>query len=178
MRGATEVTLQRHQIVLRLPRKRTFMSDPRHIWNVIYNARSNRCHPPTSPNTAPATKNDFHEWSSSHMKRYLQCAYLTSLRFSTLLLALFSSLLYFSLLLTRLEYESNFLRIYSQTNLLSHESILRRIYSLTNLVANLFSYESILRRIYCQTNSARTYSQTNLLSHESILNFVFFSVFH
>ena len=24
------------------------MLDPRHIWNVIYNARSNRCHPPTS----------------------------------------------------------------------------------------------------------------------------------
>ena len=34
------------------------MIDPRYIWNVIYNARSNRCHPPTSPNTAPATQND------------------------------------------------------------------------------------------------------------------------
>ena len=29
-----------------------------HIWNLIYNARSNRCHYPTSPNTAPATQND------------------------------------------------------------------------------------------------------------------------
>ena len=29
-----------------------------HIWNVISNARSNRCHCPTSPNTAPAAKND------------------------------------------------------------------------------------------------------------------------
>ena len=28
----------------------------------------------TSPNTAPATKSDCHDWSSSHMKRYLQCA--------------------------------------------------------------------------------------------------------
>ena len=28
----------------------------RHIWNVIYNARSNRQHPPNSPNSAPATK--------------------------------------------------------------------------------------------------------------------------
>ena len=28
----------------------------------------------TSPNTAPATKSDTHHWSSSHMKRYLQCA--------------------------------------------------------------------------------------------------------
>ena len=28
----------------------------------------------TSPNTAPATKSNTHHWSSSHMKRYLQCA--------------------------------------------------------------------------------------------------------
>ncbi len=41
----------------------------------IYNARGNRGCPPTSPNnTAPATKNDSHDWSSSHMKRHLQCA--------------------------------------------------------------------------------------------------------
>ena len=57
MRGATGVTIQPHQI-LRLPRKVTPMLDPCHIWNVIYTARSNRCHHPTSPNTAPATKND------------------------------------------------------------------------------------------------------------------------
>ena len=73
MRRATEVTLQHHQI-LRLPRKVTVMIGPRHIWNVIYNARSNRCHLPTSPNTAPATKSECHDWSSSHMKRYWQCA--------------------------------------------------------------------------------------------------------
>ena len=74
MRGATKVTLQHHQI-LRLPRKMTLMIDLRHIWNVIYNVRSNRDYPPTSPNnTAPATKNDSHDWSSSHMKRHLQCA--------------------------------------------------------------------------------------------------------
>ena len=48
--------------------------DPLHTWNVIYNARSNKCHSPNSPNTAPATKNESHHWSSSHMKRYLQCA--------------------------------------------------------------------------------------------------------
>ena len=64
---------QRHQM-LRLPRKVTLMIDPRHIWNVIYNAQSNRTHPPTSPNTAPATQNDSHEWCPSHMKRHLQCA--------------------------------------------------------------------------------------------------------
>ena len=48
MSGAAGLILQRHQI-LHLPRKMTLMSDVRHIWNVIYNARSNRCHPPTSP---------------------------------------------------------------------------------------------------------------------------------
>ena len=73
MRGATYVILQHHQI-LRLPRKMTVMTAPRHRWNVIYNARNNRCHPPTSPNTAPATQNDCHDCSSSHMKRRLQCA--------------------------------------------------------------------------------------------------------
>ena len=41
---------------------------------VIYNARSNKSHPPTSPNTAPATQNESHDWSASHMKRHLQCA--------------------------------------------------------------------------------------------------------
>ena len=55
MRGATNVTRQVHQI-LRLPRKMNLMIDPRHIWNVIYNARSKQSHPLTSPNTAPATK--------------------------------------------------------------------------------------------------------------------------
>ena len=56
------------------------MIDPRQIWNVIYNARSNKSHPPTSPNTAPATKNDSHDWSLSHMKCYLQCAEQTDYR--------------------------------------------------------------------------------------------------
>ena len=41
-----------------LPRTtKYFVIDPHHIWNVIYNAQSNRHHPPTSPNTAPATPN-------------------------------------------------------------------------------------------------------------------------
>ena len=46
MCGAIGITLQRHQI-LHLPRKMTLMIDASHIWNVIYNARSNRHHPPT-----------------------------------------------------------------------------------------------------------------------------------
>ena len=56
MRGETCITFQPHQM-LPLPRKMMRIIDLRHIWNVIYNARSNRHHPPTSPNTAPATQN-------------------------------------------------------------------------------------------------------------------------
>ena len=73
LRLPRKLTLQDHQI-LRLPRKMTLMIDVRHTWHVIYNARSNRSHPPTSPNAAPATQNDSHHLSSWHMKRYLQCA--------------------------------------------------------------------------------------------------------
>ena len=73
MRRATRVSLQLQQ-VLRLPRKMTLMTDPCHTWNAFYNARSNKCHCPNSPNTAPVTKNESHDWSLSHMKRYLQCA--------------------------------------------------------------------------------------------------------
>ena len=73
MRGATGITLQLHQI-LHLPRKMNLMIDPHHIWNVIYNARSNSQHPPTSRKTAPATQNESHDWSTSHMKRHSQCA--------------------------------------------------------------------------------------------------------
>ena len=73
MREATGVINQRHQ-VLCLPRKMTRIIDPHDISNVSYNAQSNRIHPPTSPNIAPAMKNDSHDWSSSQMKRHLQCA--------------------------------------------------------------------------------------------------------
>ena len=73
MRVAKRVTLQLQQI-LHLPRKMNLMIDPPHIWKVIYNARSSKSHPPTSPNTAPATRNNWHQWSVSHMKRHFQCA--------------------------------------------------------------------------------------------------------
>ena len=73
MRGATRVIVQTHQI-LRLPRKMHLMIKPCQAWNASYNAQSNKCHCPNSPNTAPATKNESHDWSASHMKRYLQCA--------------------------------------------------------------------------------------------------------
>ena len=48
MREATGSTLTPHQI-LRLPRKINVMIDRANIWNVIYNARSDRHHPATSP---------------------------------------------------------------------------------------------------------------------------------
>ena len=72
LRLPRQVTLELHQILL-LPRKVTLIIDPVHTWNVIYNARSNKCHCPNSPNTAPATKNESHDWSLTQMKRYLQC---------------------------------------------------------------------------------------------------------
>ena len=50
------------------------MVHPHHISNLIYNARSNRCHHQTSPNTAPVTQNDSHSESSSHIKPHLHCA--------------------------------------------------------------------------------------------------------
>ena len=73
VRRATGVSIQPHQL-LRLSRRKTHILSPHRIWNVIYSARSNRCHHPTSPNTAPATKNDSTALSSSHMKRHFQCA--------------------------------------------------------------------------------------------------------
>ena len=73
LRLPRKVTLELHQ-VLHLPRKMTLMINPLHTWNAIYNARNNKCHCPNSPNTAPATKNNSDDQSSSHMKRYLQCA--------------------------------------------------------------------------------------------------------
>ena len=69
----SNISACRHQI-LRLPRRMTLMIDPAHIWNAIYTARSKKSHLPTSPNIAPATKNDSHDWSCSHMKRHLHCA--------------------------------------------------------------------------------------------------------
>ena len=73
MRGARTGTLQPHQI-LRLPRKMQVINDLRHIWNVISNARSNKRQPATSPTAAPATQNECHQWSATHIKRHFQCA--------------------------------------------------------------------------------------------------------
>ena len=72
MRGASKVSFQPHQI-LRLPRKMNVIDDLRHIWKLISNAWSKSRHPPTSPNTAPATQNECQEWFASHMKPHFQC---------------------------------------------------------------------------------------------------------
>ena len=71
MREAAEVI--RHPQILRLPLKMAFMIKPLEAWNAIYNARSSRSDPPP-PNSAPATKNGFHDQASWSMKRHLQCA--------------------------------------------------------------------------------------------------------
>ena len=57
MRRAAGVTIQPHQI-LRLSRRKTHLLNHHYIWDLIYNARSNRCHDPTSPNTAPVMQKD------------------------------------------------------------------------------------------------------------------------
>ena len=59
LRLPRKVPLELHQI-LRLSRRKTHILSPHRIWNLIYNARSNRCHDPTSPNTAPVTQKDSH----------------------------------------------------------------------------------------------------------------------
>ena len=75
LRLPQNVTIQ-HRQILPLRRKITIMIDPRHIRNVIYNARSNRSYPPTptSPNIAPATKKTFisdprHMWNAIYNAR-------------------------------------------------------------------------------------------------------------
>ena len=53
------------------------MIDQRHIWNVQYNARSNRSHPPTSPNTVPGKMNLMidprHIWDVIYNARSKRC---------------------------------------------------------------------------------------------------------
>ena len=52
-----------------------------HVWwsqhmkrHLQYIARGNRTHPPTSPNTAPATESDIPKYERKRLKRHLQCA--------------------------------------------------------------------------------------------------------
>ena len=73
LRLPRKVTLDLHQ-VLRLPHRMTRRLDPRHIWNVISNARSNKCHPPNSPHTAPATQND-HPTSGRNLRKTAETSF-------------------------------------------------------------------------------------------------------
>ena len=76
LRLPRKVTLALHE-VLHLPRKVSLMLNPHDIWNLIYNARSNSCPPPTSPNTAPATQNSSRKFLrkslKTDVKRHFQC---------------------------------------------------------------------------------------------------------
>ena len=73
LRLPRKVTLHLHQ-VLRLPHRMTRRLDPRHIWNVISNVRRNKCHPPNSPNTAPATQND-HATSGRNLRKTAETSF-------------------------------------------------------------------------------------------------------
>ena len=76
LRLPRKVTLQFHQI-LRLPRKITLMINRPHTWNAIYNARSNKCYYPNSPNTARRKTtlmiNPLHIWNASYNARSNRC---------------------------------------------------------------------------------------------------------
>ena len=60
LRLPRKMTLELHQILC-LPRKMTRIIHPHDMSHVIYNAQRNSTHPPTSPNTAPATQNETHD---------------------------------------------------------------------------------------------------------------------
>ena len=181
MRGATEVTLQHHQI-LRLPRKVTLeLHFSTILYWTLYSALLYSSLPYYSLlYSTPLYSTLLYESillridsltqlfsDESILLRYSSLPY--TIRYSTLLHStlLYSSLRIYSL--TKLVSNES-IRIYSLTNRFSYESILRRIYSLTNR----FSYESILLRIYSQTNVSyesilrRIYSLTNLFSYSAI----------
>ena len=141
-----------------------------------------------SPNTAPATQSDCHDWSLSQMKRYLQCAeQQVSSSNITEYCACHAKWLSWLILVTyetlfttrgttdgilqhhqrpRLPYK----RSYSLTNRFSNASNLLRISSQTNLIA----YESLLKQILTnlfsnESNLLRISSHANLISYESLL---------
>ena len=65
LRLPRKVTLDLHQL-LRLPHRMTRRLDPR--------ARSNKCHPPNSPHTAPATQND-HPTSGRNLRKTAETSF-------------------------------------------------------------------------------------------------------
>ena len=65
--GTTGITIQPHQILC-LSHRKTRLLNHHYIWNLIYNARSNRSPPPTSPNIAPATQNSIPKFLRKSLK--------------------------------------------------------------------------------------------------------------
>ena len=149
MRRATGITLQLHQI-LRLPRKMNLMIDPHHIWNVIYNARSNSQHPPTSPNTAPATQNESHDWSTSHMKRHLQCAEQQST--PSKLTKYCACRAKWISWLTHITYETSFTMCRATVNTLQPHQILRLPRKMTTQHQTEICWKQLKRHFQCATD--------------------------
>ena len=110
-------------------------------WNVQHNARSNsftcvwghwiwfaamfpwhHTSHITTPNTAPATQNEPHDWSASHMKRHLECAEDTkSTSNLTKYCACHAKWIWW---LIRVTYETSFrMRIASKVNLETHQIV-------------------------------------------------------
>ena len=76
LRLPRKVTLDLHQ-VLHLPHRMTRRLDPRHIWNVISNARSNKCHLQTHQILRLPRKMTIQhlaEICGKQLKRHFQCA--------------------------------------------------------------------------------------------------------
>ena len=149
MRGVTSDIVQTHQI-LRLPRKMNLMIDPCHTCNAIYNARSNKCPCPNSPNTAPATKNESHDWSLSHMKRYLQCAeQQVSLSKLTKYCACHAKWLSWSILVT---HETLFTMRGATSGILQHHQILRLPRQMILQNFRNISPKQMKRQLQCATD--------------------------
>ena len=160
MRGATGITLQPHQI-LRLPRKMNVMIDSHHTWNVIYNAGSNKHHPPTSPNTAPATQNECHDWATSQMKRHLQCA--EQQASPSNLTKYCACLAKWMSWLIRITYETSFtMRGATSINLQPHQ-ILRLPRKMTTQDQTESSWKQLKRHFQCATDPRmiREWSETD-----------------
>ena len=113
-----------------------------------------KCHCPNSPNTAPATKNESHDWSLSHMKRYLQCAeqQQVSLSHITEYCACHAKWLSWLILVT---YETLFTMRGTTDGILQHHRILRLPRKLTLETFTKISRKLLKRHLQCATDPSR-----------------------
>ena len=142
-----------------------------------------KSHPATSPNTAPATQNECHPWSASHMKRHFQCVEQVKSpanipKYCACHAKWMSTLLYWSVSLRIYYYFTKpelllcgSITLRNYTELLLCGSITLRNYYFTVLLL----YGSITLRIYDFTKlwlygaiTVRIYYFTNLLLYESM----------